>query len=158
MNWWFSVESLSVRFVVLVFRGQPKTSVANCRTDVDCGRKMELLCSVVLLNVFRCQLTYILGTSWDQCRSMVQHCFASTETVRLVRTESPGRPPRLTLTQLLNYVPCALHKAVFAVTLPFDCGPAVCKKVSLRKYPVLLRMEKYHRNSQQNAHTTRWCS
>ena len=37
----------------------------------------------------------ILGTSWDQCASMVQYCFASTETIRLVRTESPGRPPRL---------------------------------------------------------------
>ena len=29
--------------------------------------------------------------------------FTSTETRRLVRTDSPGRPPRLTLTQLLNY-------------------------------------------------------
>ena len=37
----------------------------------------------------------ILGTSCDQCRSMVQYCFTSTETRRLVRTSSPGRPPRL---------------------------------------------------------------
>ena len=37
----------------------------------------------------------ILGTSWDQCRSMVQYSFTSTETKRLVRTDSPGRPPRL---------------------------------------------------------------
>ena len=37
----------------------------------------------------------ILGTNCDQCRSMVQCCFTSTETVRLSRTESPGRPPRL---------------------------------------------------------------
>ena len=37
----------------------------------------------------------ILGTSWDQCRSMVQYGFTSTETRRLVRTDSPGRPPRL---------------------------------------------------------------
>ena len=36
-----------------------------------------------------------LGTNCDQCRSMVQCCFTSTETVRLIRTESPGRPPRL---------------------------------------------------------------
>ena len=36
----------------------------------------------------------ILGTNCDQCRSMVQYCFTSTETVRLIRTESPGRPPR----------------------------------------------------------------
>ena len=37
----------------------------------------------------------ILGTSCDQCRSMVQYSFTSTETSRLVRTDSPGRPPRL---------------------------------------------------------------
>ena len=37
----------------------------------------------------------ILGTSRDQCRSMVQYCFTSTKTRRLVRTDSPGRPPRL---------------------------------------------------------------
>ena len=37
----------------------------------------------------------ILGTNCDQCRSKVQCCFTSTETVKLIRTESPGRPPRL---------------------------------------------------------------
>ena len=37
----------------------------------------------------------ILGTNCDQCVSMVQCCFASTETVRLIRTDSPERPPRL---------------------------------------------------------------
>ena len=37
----------------------------------------------------------ITGTSWDQCRSMVQYSFTSTETRRLVRTDSPGRPLRL---------------------------------------------------------------
>ena len=37
----------------------------------------------------------ILGTSWDQCRSMVQYSITTTETRRLVRTDSPGRPPRL---------------------------------------------------------------
>ena len=36
-----------------------------------------------------------LGTNWDQRVSMVQYCFTSTETVRLVRTDSPRRPPRL---------------------------------------------------------------
>ena len=36
-----------------------------------------------------------LGTNCDQCRSMVQCCFTSTETVRLIRMESPGRPPQL---------------------------------------------------------------
>ena len=42
----------------------------------------------------------ILGTNCDQCVSMVQYCFTYTETIRLVRTESPGRPP--TFTQLLK--------------------------------------------------------
>ena len=37
----------------------------------------------------------ILRASWDQRVNMVQYSFTSTETVRLVRTESPGRPPRL---------------------------------------------------------------
>ena len=37
----------------------------------------------------------ILGTNCDQFRSMVQCCFTSTETIRLIRTESAGRPPRL---------------------------------------------------------------
>ena len=49
--------------------------------------------SAVLLNVLGCRLT--LGTSWDQCRSMVQHSFTSTETRKLVRTDSSGRPSRL---------------------------------------------------------------
>ena len=33
----------------------------------------------------------ILGTNWP----MVQSCFTSTETIRLIRTGSPERPPRL---------------------------------------------------------------
>jgi len=37
----------------------------------------------------------VLGTSWDQCQSMVQYSFMSTETRRLVRTDNPGWPPRL---------------------------------------------------------------
>ena len=37
----------------------------------------------------------ILGTSWDQCRSIIQYSFTSTETRRLVRTDSPGQPSRL---------------------------------------------------------------
>ena len=52
-------------------------------------------------NVLGCRVD-ILGTNCDQCLSMVQCCFTSTETVRLIRTGSPGRPPRLSLTQLLN--------------------------------------------------------
>ena len=37
----------------------------------------------------------LLGTNSDHCVSMIQCCFTSTETVRFIRTESPGRPPRL---------------------------------------------------------------
>ena len=37
----------------------------------------------------------ILRTNCDQRVRMVQCCFTSTETTRLIRTESPGRPPRL---------------------------------------------------------------
>ena len=32
--------------------------------------------------------------------SMVQYCFTSTETIMLFRTESPGRPPRLSHSSL----------------------------------------------------------
>ena len=52
----------------------------DCRLDDD-----------VELNVLGCRVD-ILGTN---CDSMVQCCFTSTETVRLVRTGSPGRPPQL---------------------------------------------------------------
>ena len=37
----------------------------------------------------------ILGTNCDQCVCVVQCCFTFTGTVRLIRTGSPGRPPRL---------------------------------------------------------------
>ena len=49
----------------------------------------------------------ILKTNCDQCRSMVQCCLTSTETVRLIRKESPGRPPRLSYSSwtLLEDVP-----------------------------------------------------
>ena len=40
-------------------------------------------------------LVDILGTSWDHCRSMVQHRFTSTKTRRHIGTDSPGWPPRL---------------------------------------------------------------
>ena len=54
-------------------------NVGNCRSMVQCPRMS----------------VDMLGTNCDQCRSMVQCCFTSTETLRFVRTESPGRPPRL---------------------------------------------------------------
>ena len=36
----------------------------------------------------------ILGTNCDQCECMVEGRFTSTETVRLIRTGDPRRPPR----------------------------------------------------------------
>ena len=48
----------------------------------------------VELNVLGCWVD-ILGTNCDQCVGIVQCCFTSTEAIRLVRTGSPGRPPRL---------------------------------------------------------------
>ena len=48
----------------------------------------------VELNVLGCRID-ILGTNCDQCVSTVQCCFTSTETIRLIRTGSPGLPPRL---------------------------------------------------------------
>ena len=48
----------------------------------------------VEVNVLTCRVD-ILGTNCDQCVCMVQCCFTSTETIRLIRTGSPGRPPRL---------------------------------------------------------------
>ena len=52
----------------------------------------------------------MLGTSWDQCVSMVQYCFTSTETIRLFRTATS------TFTQLPNS-----DRVTFPV-LPFCCG------------------------------------
>ena len=60
----------------------------NGDRDANIG---SVLLLQVMLNVLGCRLTSLLGTS----RSMVQYSFTSTETVRLVRTDSPGRPPRL---------------------------------------------------------------
>ena len=49
---------------------------------------------VIELNILGCRVD-ILETNCDQCRSTVQCCFTSTETVRLIKTGSPGWPPRL---------------------------------------------------------------
>ena len=56
----------------------------------------------VELNVLGCQVD-ILGTNYDQCVSMVQYCFTSTETIRFIRDEEP-RTATSTLTQLLSSV------------------------------------------------------
>ena len=46
----------------------------------------------VELNVLGCRVD-ILGTNCYQWVSMVQCCFTSTDTVRLIRTGSPGQRP-----------------------------------------------------------------
>ena len=51
----------------------------------------------VELNVLGCRVD-ILGTNCYQCVCMVQCCFTSTETIRLIRTGSPEQPPRLSHT------------------------------------------------------------
>ena len=56
----------------------------------------------------------ILGTSWDQCWSMVQYSFTSTETRRLVRTDNPGRPPRLSHS---SWTMCILRARSLAITV-----------------------------------------
>ena len=48
----------------------------------------------VELNVLGCRVD-LAGENCDQCVSMVQCCFTSTETLRLNRTGSPGWPPRV---------------------------------------------------------------
>ena len=61
-----------------------------------CSLSIRLKCDDddVEINFLGCQVD-ILRTNCDQCVCMVQCCFTSTETIRLIRTESPGRPPRL---------------------------------------------------------------
>ena len=51
-------------------------------------------------NVLGCRVD-ILGTNCDQCVCMVQCCFTSTETIRLIRDGEP-RTDTSTFTQLLN--------------------------------------------------------
>ena len=54
----------------------------------------------VELDVLGCRVG-ILGTNNDQCLSMVQRCFTSTETIRLIRDVEP-RTATSTSTQFLN--------------------------------------------------------
>ena len=96
-----------------------------------------------------------IGPSCDQCRSMVQYSFTSTETRRLVRTDSPGRPPRLT--QLLNYESCIRENSAYKpvatrefhlqinlqratrLYLPAQSLPTSCTRVSQFRFSTNLR-------------------
>ena len=53
----------------------------------------------VMLNVLRCQLTY-QGQAVTNAEARFNKFFTSTETRRLVRTDSSGRPPRLSHSSL----------------------------------------------------------
>ena len=64
----------------------------------------------------------ILGTSWDQCQSMVQYSFTSTETRRLVRTDSPGRPSRLSHNSWTMWI--------WSVTMRTDICDPICFNTS----------------------------
>ena len=57
----------------------------------------------------------IWGTSWDQCRSMVQYSFTSRETRRLVRMDSPGQPPWLSHTSWTMMLFSPRHLSLISV-------------------------------------------
>ena len=85
----------------------------------------------------------ILGTSCDQCRSMVQYTFTSTETRRLVRTDSPGRPPRLShssWTDYLIYQPALIARPVNRNRRALTSS----LWVSIAWHPVTLKFSHYH--------------
>ena len=74
----------------------------TAQTDLRAKQPSQVICDSagssddgdVERNVFGCRVG-ILGTNCDQCVCMVQCCFTSTETIRLIRTAT------LTFTQLL---------------------------------------------------------
>ena len=68
----------------------------------------------------------ILGTSV----SMVQYCFTSTETRRVVRTQSPGRPGS-TFTQLLNSVYLFIIADHFYIKL-FSAAPQLSHRCTVQ--------------------------
>ena len=102
----------------------------------------------------------VLGTSRDQRRSMVQYNFTSTETRRLVRTGSPGRPPRLSYSSwTMTKIQGSLLSSVFVLTTVWYCVDCVVEctmfwvwfsiqmivtclneRVPLRSWKVLLRV------------------
>ena len=84
----------------------------------------------------------ILGTNCDQCLSMLQCCFASTETVRLIWTESPWRPPRLSHSWTLHLSkasskPVNLWRCLGNVTSQHPCGqgPGSVSAIQLQQTP-----------------------
>ena len=80
----------------------------------------------------------MLGTNCDHCLSMVQCCFTSTETVRLIRTESSGRPPRLSHSSW-PLQPCSLPGRAEDPPAPvFSPTPLGCCRTDGARKPLLL--------------------
>ena len=77
----------------------------------------------------------ISGTNCDQCLNMVQCCFTSTETVRLIRTDSPGRPPRLSHSSwtLMAMISNWCHKYPWRTSRSPPPPPSAVYRVTTRK-------------------------
>ena len=95
------------------------TGALDVHLDFHTASGHRIVDDYVELNVLRCRVD-ILGTKCDQCVCMVQRCFTSTETIRLIRTGSPGRPPRLshsswtlTIAYLSPALLCSLSVCIF---------------------------------------------
>ena len=76
----------------------------------------------------------ILETSWDQCRSMIQYSFTSTETRRLVRTNSPGRPPRLSHSSWTMTLQVHPVKTVYLFSREIRCVSVLPKRKPAKVY------------------------
>ena len=75
---------------------------------IQFGSRLHLCHDGLELHVLGCRVD-MLGTNCDQCLCVIHCCFTSTETVRLIRTESPGWPPGLSAPEL--WCTCVLMKA-----------------------------------------------
>ena len=60
------------------------------------------------LNVLGCRVD-ILGTNCDQCVCMVQCCFKSTETIRLIGDRGEGEEGGMEVREEGEYIPIAIH-------------------------------------------------
>ena len=101
VHWyWVTSRETSVGVVQLSRPGHIRSQRRCLIRCPSCGISFFTYSSqwVLPLNVLGPCRVDILGTSWDQCRvSTVHYCFTSTETMRLVRTDSPGRTLRTPL-------------------------------------------------------------
>ena len=85
----------------------------------------------VELNVLGCRVD-ILGTNCDQCRSMVQCCFMSTETVRPIKDGEP-RTATSTFTQAPELWFIVSSERLYKVCTEFDFGKIWARAQSLAR-------------------------